>query len=530
MSQEHFLSIARRLLERDGEAIEGLSADSDYFYAGAQRQHQLETIRHLACFGDLLLFLEAELGAGKSTLLRKVSAELRSELQVIYIQIDDESTPVSVVQEIANKSSIFAAPSEDMLSLLERCKASYESLYSQKSKRTLLIIDDAHRAEPGLIKSILAALALPQPDSPVVLLVSSTKGMGELVGDYKPEELHVLSLSKLKRGELGEYIQHGLKSVGYAKGLQLTDARLDALFLRSGGLLKNVETYMGSAIFGDDAGRPMEPATKLPTRVPVAALATIVVVLLASFLFVAQQHNLFSGLIDVESEGDDMLAQRLAQQERIAMLDKALEQSNKFDEPGDVTVAVSEDALLDVVSDNSLSMKEVESGGSPALADSSEVSSAAASDKAIEVPLPEPEPEVEAQVKTELAKKDHVKKISTSLAGSDEPKEAVKKVSVTKEGKRHPAFRDVFWVESQSKDSHTFQVLGSYNESTATRFVEQVGLQDLYYVQSSYKGKPWFVVLYGVFPDITAARRAGMALPLRVAREKPWIRSISGLK
>ena len=557
MSQEHFLSIARRLLERDGESADGLSAGDDYFFAGAQRHHQLETIRHLASFGDLLLFLQAEPGAGKSALLQAVAKELSSELQVIFTRIDDDTTPVTLVQDIAGKSAIFAAPSEDLQSLLVRCKDSYANLYSEKTKRTLLIVDDAHRAEPGLIKSLLGALDLPNPNSPVVVLLSSSKTSSEVLGEFNADQLHALSLNKLKRGELREYIQAGLKSVGYTKELNLSDARLDSLYVRSGGLLKNVETYMGSAIFGEDAAQgPAEPLTKIPARLPAAALITIVVVLVASFLFVAQQHNLFSGLVETESEGEAVLAQRLAEQERLAMLDKALEHSKKFDESADTSkeeVESADDAnapiksaldlreqsgaelaldrdgndLSDLPEDGVVSAQspEIESENGQKSESDSELEGA--SELSAELPseiLPE-----ESETETDIVSAP-VKTISTSLGGSDKPKDAVKKVAVVKENKRHSAYRDADWIMSQPEGAHAFQVLGSYNESTATRFIDSIDSQDLYYVESSYKGKRWFVVLYGVFPDIGSARLGVVALPPKVSKEKPWIRSLSGLK
>ena len=103
--------------------------------------------------------------------------------------------------------------------------------------------------------------------------------------------------------------------------------------------------------------------------------------------------------------------------------------------------------------------------------------------------------------------------------------------SVMKDGSSGSAhYREPRWVARQSDAAHTFQVLGSYNESTAKTFVERNPDIGLYYVRSTYKGKPWYVVLYGMYPDAAAARAARPKLPKKVALEKPWIRSFSGLK
>ena len=64
------------------------SEKSGFFYEGAQRQHNLETLRHLASFGDMVLFLTGEKGAGKTFLLRKLLASSFEGLNVIYLDCE----------------------------------------------------------------------------------------------------------------------------------------------------------------------------------------------------------------------------------------------------------------------------------------------------------------------------------------------------------------------------------------------------------------------------------------------------------
>ena len=55
------------------------------FYGGAQRKHNLETLRHLVTFGDMVLLLTGEKGAGKTVLLRQFENEHGSEFNSCII-------------------------------------------------------------------------------------------------------------------------------------------------------------------------------------------------------------------------------------------------------------------------------------------------------------------------------------------------------------------------------------------------------------------------------------------------------------
>ncbi|WP_369820665.1 SPOR domain-containing protein, partial [Oleiphilus sp. HI0125] len=122
---------------------------------------------------------------------------------------------------------------------------------------------------------------------------------------------------------------------------------------------------------------------------------------------------------------------------------------------------------------------------------------------------------LESSVKPES----EVVRTSTENLGTDMPEDKVIKVSVKKSQEDSSVFGGA---------NYTLQVLGSYNESTAQRFVESNQLPDLYYVRSTYKGKAWFVVLYGRFESAFDARSAD--LPDVVASQKPWVRSVDGLR
>jgi len=565
MSQQHFLSIARRLQDGTGSNsdVQIPAASTGFFYSGAQREHQLESVRHMACFSDLLLVLSGPVGAGKSCLLSQVKKRYESELNIVSFASAPELSPAELVQLIAAQSRIFARPDESVESLLKRCVASYRSLYADTARKTLLMIDDAHRIAPALLKGVIKSLGLGEADSPVVLLLSTSKDLVWLADEYGSDAIHLLSLSALNKNELRDYIAGGLADVGYTGALEIDDISVQYLMAKTQGWPANIETHMASVLFGEHRSSA-STASDHRTKVPVAALATIVLVLLGSFIFVAQQHNLFAGIASglAGASHDNALSavdqDAEAQKQRLAMLDKAIKQSEKFEQNAVITsgavsaseeIAVDDAAAVEAVEESSVVLDD----GALVVASDPEV-------------VTEIDPPVSSEADdTALAKRNNeglsadaptsasgdIETVSTSMSlsveeGSNEPVSdlGVKRVTTvaggsnTTEGVKrtqvlkskpivHQGFRDASWIETNSA-GYTMQVLGSYNESTAQRYIEDNASLKLVYIRSTYKGKPWYVVLYGVFDSPTSARAE--RLPDILAKEKPWIRNVSGLK
>ena len=51
--------------------------------------------------------------------------------------------------------------------------------------------------------------------------------------------------------------------------------------------------------------------------------------------------------------------------------------------------------------------------------------------------------------------------------------------------------------------------------------------KEIAYYESTFRGKPWFQLLYGLYPDRQAARLAANKLPENLRQAGPWIRSLA---
>ena len=88
------------------------------------------------------------------------------------------------------------------------------------------------------------------------------------------------------------------------------------------------------------------------------------------------------------------------------------------------------------------------------------------------------------------------------------------------------------WLLTQNSAYYTIQILGVRNEKRLQNFVEENRLSKedhIAYYQTSYKGKDWYPLLYGVYATKTEASSAMKELPPTVQKASPWIRRMSSV-
>ncbi len=91
--------------------------------------------------------------------------------------------------------------------------------------------------------------------------------------------------------------------------------------------------------------------------------------------------------------------------------------------------------------------------------------------------------------------------------------------------------KEVTQLKVQHPKGYMLQLLGTHNKEAVNRFLAQHKLRSrVAMVTISRDGKPWFVVVYGPFPDRNKAIAGIASLPPAVQALKPWPRAISGLK
>jgi hypothetical protein len=89
------------------------------------------------------------------------------------------------------------------------------------------------------------------------------------------------------------------------------------------------------------------------------------------------------------------------------------------------------------------------------------------------------------------------------------------------------------WLLSQTSSYYTIQLMGVRKEALLFDFVKRNQLlkqDEIAFYQTTFKDKPWFQLLYGVYATKKDAQSAADNLPPKIRESSPWIRRLSGVQ
>jgi septal ring-binding cell division protein DamX len=89
------------------------------------------------------------------------------------------------------------------------------------------------------------------------------------------------------------------------------------------------------------------------------------------------------------------------------------------------------------------------------------------------------------------------------------------------------------WLLSQESSYYTIQLMGARKEALLFDFVKRNQLlkqNEIAFYQTTFKDKPWFQLLYGVYAAKKDAQSAADNLPPKIRKSSPWIRRLSAVQ
>jgi septal ring-binding cell division protein DamX len=89
------------------------------------------------------------------------------------------------------------------------------------------------------------------------------------------------------------------------------------------------------------------------------------------------------------------------------------------------------------------------------------------------------------------------------------------------------------WLLSQAPFYYTIQLMGVRKEALLFDFVKRNQLleqNEISFYQTTFKDKPWFQLLYGVYATKKDAQSAADNLPPEIRKSSPWIRRMSAVQ
>ncbi len=89
------------------------------------------------------------------------------------------------------------------------------------------------------------------------------------------------------------------------------------------------------------------------------------------------------------------------------------------------------------------------------------------------------------------------------------------------------------WLLSQESSYYTIQLMGARKEVLLFDFVERNQLleqNEIAFYRTTFKDKPWFQLLYGLYTTKNDAYMAAENLPPKIRNSSPWIRRLSAVQ
>lgn len=227
-----------------------LIPNPDFLYKSRQHENALTYLEYGLMENLGFILLTGEIGSGKTTLVRYLLNQVESQMDVAVIF----NTNITSGQMIGMILSEF-----DLTPNGENKTANLDVLYTylidqfKKSKKTLLIIDEAQNLSPEVLEEVRMLSNL-QTDNRMLLQIMLV-GQPELRARLKTPQLIQLNqrivagyhLSALTRKETGAYIVSRLQKAGGLADIFTTDA-IDRIHQASRGIPRTINLLCDSAM------------------------------------------------------------------------------------------------------------------------------------------------------------------------------------------------------------------------------------------------------------------------------------------
>jgi len=504
-------------------AFESAEKRKGFFFEPESRLQLVEKLRHLSRFSDFLLLITGPEGAGKSTLLDQLVDD-EADTTLRSCRLSGVSDLSSLLRSMAQQLVPGIDPSEDDDQLVSEIYQS-AAMMAQEHIQWVVMVDDAERLNGDALAFLLGLLSDVQGVAvkPHLMLLGAPELQLRLQQEHDFDlfegQTHHLELLPFSEQEANSYLLQR-----YSAAESLSEKQLYQVVQTAGGYPGRLNAAVESLFRSGSVSAP-----RASGGLPKLHLVSIVVVLLGVLAISLWQYWPSGDGLDDQDRTRVQLEVPI-EQEKVAVA-KVTEPVSEIavNKPASFTHE-EEDKVSQVSAEDEATVTE-----SPAAIAISEpivtesrvpVQVQSKSNKA-----PETVTQVAVNESSESTPQPVVKQVQPK-AEPAKPKPEPVKVAVLEAAKPSAAsIADSKALLAWPKSSYTLQVLGAAVEKSARDFIRaQEQPQKFYMFTTSYKGKPWFVVIYGQYKDRNAAVEASKNLPQTLRELRPWARSVQGIQ
>ncbi len=516
--------------------------DDVIFFAGADRRMLLDEVVHLCQFGNNLVALLGDEGVGKTIFLSQARYELAETAFCCFISGAATMSAEDIFRQIISQLELPATPSPSAGEMIATLR---HSMAEGNLNRVVVVIDDAHLLSDSILSALISLLQGHQGNH-FHVLVGGDKNLVERLDQFEIVDVLVydITLNPFSLEETQEYLDFRLSMAGEQDLYDIDPTQLESLWKQSKGYPAAINQAAHAFLLRQDVDDDLDiNEEQRSSGLPLVHMVLLVVLLAALIMAliylgddnespvvtepeikildvppVPQSVTTDTSEIGVGSDGETST-------QLVDVAKPVEEESSKLDvlSKTDNTQAVAAPNIApkpDAVSEKVDEVKAV-------------VSNPSVSEKAPSIPAIVTT-QKETPVSTIDSAKESLKKELEKEAQALQPNnKAVELQPSAPKAVKAPASltSDEQQVMGWPDSGYALQIIAAGQKEGLDKFVtSQPNKNDLRLIKVMRNGKPWYVVVLGVYNDSALARNAIQSLPQNQVNGKPWPRKVSDIK
>jgi len=534
------------------------------FFSTPELRQRLDLLRHLTDNSEKILLIKGVDGSGKSTLLQQFRWLSRDEWMICCLSADAMLQPDQFFSLLFRRFGLTDSTVLNIDALVKR----FEMLHAA-GRLPVIVVDDAHLLPLATLIALFRLFERRPGNRALIRVVLFATP--EINTQLQTPQLQAMNLQCIQSldmplfdmAQAQAFIEFLLDVEDNQQQLTLAAGRIERIVKDSGGVPGLLEAQLQS-VFAvapepvpesvvESAGKASIGVRTILADLPVSVLVGVpllALLLLLTLIFQDAINNLF------DQTGVESVAQDTVTPGKDGLRPLKLPEPDNRVEPEDTASTVEEDLQeeLPVVADvpaagpelpelmpplqtevDPLAEPEAASPASTAADEPKlpEVAASAADDAGMVTAIDTPQAAAPASGGHPAAEEATVVDDARMVqpAAEEKPVGVLGESPTALDVSDKKPVKDEKWILTRRPEDYTLQLVGVRDEAAVKRFIGQHRLKgEAAYFKTIRSGQPWYAVIYGVYPDRSAALKGRETLPPALQKSDVWPRTFASIQ